>query len=126
MYQNDGQTDKMVSQQVSFMCSSRTLLILRLDVEQLGVVKCDITNVPEGSLQLRSNYETGERYTRAFLICRIRAALSNLEVEVLVTDGIKQLPGDAVKETKIGSTTIQLIEGASGRRNSFDSGVSDP
>lgn len=89
------------------------------------MVKCDITNVPPNALQLRWNYETGERYTLAYLTCRIRATLSTLEVEVLVTDGVKATLSEPVKETNIGHVTIQLSEGGTSRRKSFDSEISD-
>lgn len=51
--------------------------------------------------------------------------MSSLEVEVLVTNGMKDALGDPVKEIKIGSTTIQLTEGGSGRRRSMSSDISD-
>lgn len=101
------------------------LLIPEPEVEEVGSVRCDVSQAPSGSLQSCWNYETGERYVLACLLCRVKTTMSSLEVEVLVTNGMKDALGDPVKEIKIGSTTIQLTEGGSGRRRSMSSDISD-
>lgn len=65
-----------------------TQLILPLEVEQVSVVKCDLSGIPPNEFQWRQNPVTKERYHSANLLCKMVNSLTHLEVDVL-TNGTR-------------------------------------